>query len=153
MKRLSSKTTFIYKKLFPLFWFGFLTIILCVGLLVNIKGNVPGPVIMLIVIPIGMMVFGYLLMKKFFLDLIDEVYDLRTDLLFRNKGMEFLVNLKDIKNVSYKTLVNPPRVTLSIRYQTEIGDELSFSPPLSRIPFKKNKDIVMLIDRIDKARG
>jgi hypothetical protein len=152
MKRLSSKTTFIYKKLFPLFWFGFLTIILCVGLLVNIKGNVPGPVIMLIVIPVGMMVFGYFLMKKFVLDLIDEVYDLGTDLLFRNKGMEFLVNLQDIKNVSYKTLVNPPRVTLSIRYQTEIGDELSFSPPLSWIPFKKNKDIVMLIDRIDKAR-
>jgi hypothetical protein len=153
MKWLSSKTTFIYKKLFPLFWFGFLTIILCVGLLVNIKGNVPGPVIMLIVIPIGMMVFGYFLIKKFFLDLIDEDYDEGTDLLFRNNGMEFRVNLKDIKNVSYTTLVNPPRVTLSIRYQTQMGDELSFSPTWSWIPFKKNKDIVRLIDRIDIARG
>ena len=152
MKQLSSKTTFIYKKLFPLFWFGFLTIILCVGLLVNIKGNVPGPVIMFIVIPIGMMVVGYFFMKIFFLDLIDEVYDEGTGLLFRNKGMEFRVNLRDIKNVSYTTLVNPQRVTLSIRYRTEMGDELSFSPR-SWIPFKKNKDIVRLIDRIDIARG
>ena len=153
MKQLSSKTTFIYKKLFPLFWFGFLTIILCVGLLVNIKGNVPGPVIIFIVGAIGMGVFGYFFMKILFLDLIDEVYDEGTDLLFRNKGMEFRVNLRDIKNVSYTTLVNPPRVTLSIRYQTQMGDELSFSPLLNWIPFLKNKDIVRLIDRIDMARS
>ena len=151
MKKLSSKTTFIYKKLFPLFWFGFLIIFLSVGLLANIRGNGPG--IMFIVVPIGMMIFGYFLMKKLVWDLIDEVYDEGTALLFRNKGTEFRVNLKDIKNVSYTTMVNPPRVTLSLRYQTELGDELSFSPPSNWIPFKKNKDIVLLIDRIDKARG
>ena len=151
MKRLSSKTTFIYKKLFPLFWFGFLTVFLCIGLLANIKERVSE--VMFIVIPIGMMVFGYFLMKKLLWDLIDEVYDEGTALLFKNKGREFRVDLKDIKNVSYTTMVNPPRVTLSIRYQTELGDELSFSPPSSWVPFKKNKDILLLIDRIDKARG
>ena len=151
MKKLNSKTTFIYKKLFPLFWFGFLIIFLSVGLFANIRGNGPG--IMFIVVPIGMMIFGYFLMKKLVWDLIDEVYDEGTALLFRNKGMEFRVNLRDIKNVSYTTMVNPPRVTLSLRYQTELGDELSFSPPSNWIPFKKNKDIVLLIDRIDKARG
>jgi len=151
MKKLSSKTTFIYKKLFPIFWFGFLTIFLCVGLFTSIKENGPG--IMFIVIPIAMMVFGYFLMKKLVWDLIDEVYDEGSALLFRNKGTEFRVNLKDIKNVSYTTMTNPPRVTLSIRYQTELGDELSFTPPASWIPFRKNKDIEGLIDRIDKARG
>ena len=150
MKKLSSKTTFIFKKLFPLLWFGFLIIFLCVGLFANIAGNGPG--FMFIVIPIGMMVFGYFLMKKLVWDLLDEVYDEGTTLLFRNKGAEFRVNLKDIKNVSYTTMMNPPRVTLSIRYQTELGDELSFSPPASWVPFKKNKDIELLIDRIDKAR-
>lgn len=151
MKKLSSKTTFISKKLFPLFWFGFLSIFLCVGLFATIKGNGPGP--MFIVIPIGMMAFGYFLMKKLVWDLIDEVYDEGAALLFRNKGAEFRVSLKDIKNVSYTIMTNPPRVTLSIRYQTELGDELSFSPPASWVPFKKNKDIIQLIDRIDKARG
>ena len=151
MKRLSSKTTFIYKKLFPLFWFGIVIIFICTGLLADIKGNGPG--VIFIVAAIGMGVFGYFFMKIFFLDLIDEVYDEETNLLFRNKGMEFRVNLRDIKNVSYNTWVNIPRVTLSIRYQTQMGDELSFSPPMSWIPFLKNKDIVSLIDRIDRARG
>ena len=151
MKKLSSKTTFLYKKLFPLLWFGFLAIFLCVGLLANTTGNGPG--IMFLVIPIGMIVFGYFLMKKLVWDLIDEVYDEGTALLFKNRGKEIRVNLKDIKNVSYTTMMNPPRVTLSIRYPTGLGDELSFSPPASWNPFKKNKEIEVLIDRIDKARG
>ena len=151
MKRLSSKATFLYKKLLPLSWFGIVIIFICTGLLADIKGNGPG--VIFIVAAIGMGVLGYFFMKIFFLDLIDEVYDEGTNLLFRNKGMEFRVNLRDIKNVSYTTLVNPPRVTLSIRYQTEMGDELSFSPPSTWIPFLKNKDIVSLIDRIDRARG
>lgn len=151
MKKLNSKTTFLYKKIFPFLWFGFITIFFCVGLLANFTGNGPG--IMFVVIPIGMIVFGYFLMKKLVWDLIDEVYDEGTALLFRNRGKEFRVNLKDIKNVSYTTMLNPPRVTLSIRYPTDLGDELSFSPPASWNPFKKNKDIEVLIDRIDKARG
>jgi len=92
-------------------------------------------------------------MKKLVWDLIDEVYDEGAALLFKNRGKEFRVNLKDIKNVNYTTMTNPPRVTLSIRYKTELGAELSFSPPASWIPFKKNRDIEVLIDRIDKARG
>jgi hypothetical protein len=92
-------------------------------------------------------------MKKLLWDLIDEVYDEGTSLLFKDRGRECRVNLKDIKNVNYTTMVNPPRITLSIRYPTDLGDELSFSPPASWIPFRKNKDIEALIDRIDKARG
>jgi hypothetical protein len=49
--------------------------------------------------------------------------------------------------------MNPPRITLSIRYMTELGDELTFSPPASFIPLRKNRDIEELIDRIDKTRG
>ena len=150
MKKLSSKTTFLYKRLFPIFWFGFIAVFFGVGLLANFRGNGPG--IMFVVIPIGLMLFGYFLMKKLIWDLIDEVYDEETALLFKNGGTEFRVNLKDIKNVSYTTMVNPPRVTLSIRYSTVLGDQLSFSPPASWIPFKKNKDIEELIDRIDEAR-
>ena len=135
MKKLNSKTTFVYKKLFPLFWFGFLTIFLCVGLLTI--NNEKGPGVMFVVIPIVMMVFGYFLMKKMVWDLLDEVYDEGTALLFKNKGIKTRVNLKDIKNVSYATMVNPQRVTLSIRYQAELGDELSFSPQSRWIPFKK----------------
>jgi hypothetical protein len=108
---------------------------------------------MFLVIPIGMAIFGYFLMKKLVWDLIDEVYDEGASLLFRNGKQEVRVNLKDIKNVSYSTMTNPPRVTLSIRYKTPLGDELTFSPSASWIPFKKNEVILKLIDRIDEARN
>ena len=151
MKKLTSKATFFHKRIFPTIWFGFLTVFMCVGLFSNVPRNGPG--IMFLVIPIAMAIFGYFIMKKLIWDLIDEVYDEGTSLLFRNGKQEVRVNLKDIKNVSYSTMTNPPRVTLSIRYKTPLGDELTFSPPASWVPFKKNEDIEKLIDRIDDARG
>lgn len=87
-----------------------------------------------------------------FLNRSDEVYDEGSSLIFKNNGKTVRVNLTDIKNVSYTVLINPPRVTISLRLPTEFGDELSFTPPASLIPFKKNKDIIELIDRIDMTR-
>lgn len=87
-----------------------------------------------------------------FLNRSDEVYDECSSLIFKNNGKTVRVNLTDIKNVSYTVLINPPRVTISLHLPTEFGDELSFTPPASLIPFKKNKDIIELIDRIDMTR-
>jgi hypothetical protein len=151
MKKLTSKATFFHKRVFPLIWFGFLGVFLCVGLFSNATEKGLG--FIFLVFPIGMAIFGYFIMKKLVWDLIDEVYDEDTSLLFRNGNQEVRVNLKDIKNVSYSTMTNPSRVTLSIRYNTAFGNELTFSPPVSWVPFKKNEDIVKLINRIDEARN
>lgn len=151
MKRLSSKTTFFYKRIFPIVWFGILIVVMSGGLRAEVPGR--GPTLMLVLVPLSMAAFGWFIMKKLVWDLFDEVYDEGTTLLFRDRNREFLVSLKDIKNVSYSHLTSPPRVTLSLRYWTESGDELSFSPPASWIPFNKNRDIEELIDRIDRARG
>jgi hypothetical protein len=151
MKKLTSKNTFICKRLFPIFWFGFLALFMVVSFLGN--GKEKGPVIVFIAFPIIMALIGYILMKNMVFDLADEVYDEGESLLFKNRGKEVRVYLKDIKNVSYTTIINPPRVTLSIRHTTELGDELTFSPPAGWIPFRKNRDIEALIDRVDRARG
>lgn len=151
MKKLSSRVTFFYKRVFPIIWFGFLGIFIVISMFAEIQGK--GPEIMLFLVPLSMAVLGYYIMKKLVFDLIDEVYDEGQSLLFKNGGKEVRVNLVEIKNVSYTTAVNPPRVTVSLRYETELGKELTFSPLASIIPFKKNKDIEELIDRIDKARG
>ena len=151
MKKLSSKSTFFYKRIFPVIWFGFIGVFVLVSIFEQSEQN--GPDFMLIAIPIFMAVVGYFIMKNFIFDLIDEVYDEGSTLLFINSDKVVRVNLRDIKNVSYSLTVNPPRVTFSLRYQTELGDKLSFTPPISLIPFKKNRDIEELIDRIDKARG
>lgn len=94
-----------------------------------------------------------MIMKNLVFDLMDEAYDEGSSLLFKNNGKSVRINLSDIKNVSYTVVINPPRVTLSLRHKTEFGDEITFSPPASFIPLRKNKDIVELIDRIDRARG
>ena len=151
MKKLSSRSTFFYKRIFPVLWFGFIGVFFLVSISAQSKQNEFD--IMFIVAPILMAVVGYFIMKKFVFDLIDEVYDEGSSLLFKNSGIVVRVSLRDIMNVSYSLTVNPQRVTLSLRYQTELGDKLSFTPPISLIPFKKNRDIEELIDRIDKARG
>jgi len=121
----------------------------------NSKGNGSDVValVMPIILPLIMAGFGYFIMKKLVFDLINEVYDEGSSLLFKNGQKTVRVNLNEIKNVSYSIMVSPPRVTISLRRKTEFGDELSFSPPMSFILFKKNPDIVELIDRIDRARG
>lgn len=109
--------------------------------------------VMVLISAVFMTVVGYIIMKNLVFDLMDEAYDEGSSLLFKNNGKSVRINLNDIKNVSYTVVINPPRVTLSLRHKTEFGDEITFSPPASLIPFKKNKDIVELIDRIDRARG
>jgi len=151
MKKLSSKSTFFLKRIFPLLWFGFIVFSIMIGFFAPSQDK--AETIMIFVGPAFMAVIGYFLMKNLIFDLIDEVYDEGSTLLFKNNGKTVRVNLTDIKNVSYSVVINPPRVTISLRHKTEFGDELTFSPPSSLIPFKKNKDIVELIDRIDRARG
>ena len=152
MKRLSSKMTFFYKRVFPTLWFGFLAILVLSSLFAGPKGDVIS-LLPFMIIPIFMAVFGYVIMKKLFLDFFDEVWDEGSSLLFKNGGKELRINLRDIKNVSYSLIINPYRVALSLRHQTEFGKELGFSPTSTWIPFKKNPDIEELIDRIDRARG
>ncbi len=151
MKKISSAGIYFYKRIFPVFWFGFLGIFIFVSLLAGGNGN--GPVAVFVVIPLFMAAFGYFIMKNFIFDLIDEVYDEGSSLLFKNGEKEVRVDFRDIKNVSYCHLMNPPRVTISVRHETELGKELSFSPLLAMNPFRKNKDIEELIDRIDRVRG
>ncbi|MCE5243582.1 MAG: hypothetical protein ABFD98_20130 [Syntrophobacteraceae bacterium] len=150
MKKISSNAIFFHKKIFPVIWFVILGGVLCAGLILGSEGRDPGKIF--IILPICMAAFGYFFMKKYIWTLIDEVYDEGASLLFRSKGKEVRVNLKDIKDVGYSTIANPPRVTLNIHYTTELGDELTFAPLSSWIPFQKNRDIKELIVRINRAQ-
>ena len=93
---------------------------------------------MFVLVPAFMAATGYFIMKKLVFDLIDEVYDEGETLLFRDKGKEVRVSLTDINNVSYSSMMNPPKVTLRIGYMTELIDKLSFSPSANFIPCIKN---------------
>jgi hypothetical protein len=105
-----------------------------------------------LIMPIVMMGFGYFVMKKFIFDLVDEVWDDGDALVVKNGGQTERIALADIKNVNYAPLINPPRVTLSLRRPTIFGDQVTFCAPLRFVPFATSPIINDLIDRIDVAR-
>ena len=74
MRRISSNWTFFYKRIFPVFWFGFL--VLFVGAAVfNMRGTGRFALVPFVIVPAGMFVFGLYFMRKFVFDLVDEVWD------------------------------------------------------------------------------
>ncbi|MCX6355454.1 MAG: hypothetical protein NTZ78_11220 [Candidatus Aureabacteria bacterium] len=151
MQRISSRDTIFFKKIFPVIWFGFLTVLLAIGLDHLIaKGKVE---ISFLLIPIGMAVFGYFLMKKLVFDIVDEVWEEGDTLIVRNKGEEIYIALSEIINVSYSGFTNPPRATLILRHPGPWGKEITFLPPRGSCPGLKSPIIDALIERIDIQRS
>jgi len=151
MQQISSRWLYLYKRVFPAFWFGILALILLGPLL----GNAPRPPIPFFLAPLLMGVFGYVLMKKLVWDLADQVFDCGDHLLVKLRGVEESVPLSNIMNVSASMLMRPPRVTLNLVSPCRFGSEISFSPatPFSLNPFAKNTVVNDLITRAYKAIG
>lgn len=150
MTRISSKMTFFYKRVFPIL-FCFPLIAFEIAALAT-SGKKGPPLFVIFFIPAFLAIVFYKLFTKLIFDLVDEVWDDGDALVVRNGATEERVPLVDIKNVSYSTLINPPRVTLSLRQPGKFGSEVSFCPPFESIPFRKSPIAEALIDRIDAAR-
>jgi hypothetical protein len=151
MTKISSNTTFAMKKIFPATWFGFLAFFL---ILVISTGTVEKS-IMLVLIPLGMAVFGFFLMKYLIWDLMDEVIDYGDYLVVKYRGQEDNIVLSNIMNISVSTQQRPPRITLQLRTAGKFGEQVAFFPvtEFSLNPFRKNKIAEQLIIRVDKARS
>src|SRR5882757_1486191 len=151
MPRISSRTTFFYKRVFPVMWFGFLLIFLAVGLYGTVTSRNATPLPFLIV-PAFMVVVGFVMMKKLIFDLVDEVLDAGDALIVRNGNREERIGLSEIMNVNYSPMVNPPRVTLSLRKPSAFGEAVTFCAPVRFVPFSTSPVIDDLIRRVDAAR-
>jgi hypothetical protein len=145
--------TFIHKRIFPVLWFGFLAFFMAAPFVVPlVGGTATGSPVGFLLVPALMMIIGYFIMKKLIFDLVDEVWDAGDALVIRNGHDEERVALSDIINVIYSPFVNPPRVTLSLRNPSPLGDQVTFCAPASFMPFAKSRIIDELIKRIDAAR-
>jgi hypothetical protein len=151
MRRISSRMTFWYKRVFPIFWFGFLVLFIAVPWTVD-RGPAQALPTMFFIVPVLLGVFGFFLMKKLVFDLVDEVFDDGDALVVRNRDMEERIALTDIVNVSYSQFVNPPRVTLLLRNPGLFGERVSFCAPTRFNPFSSSPMIDDLIKRIDAKR-
>ena len=96
MKKLSSRAIFFYKRVFPAIWFGFIGLFLFALLYADRSHSNGSADVMLFVVPVFMSVIGYFIMKNLVFDLIDEVYDEGSSLLFKNNGKTVRINLTDI---------------------------------------------------------
>jgi hypothetical protein len=152
MRRLSSKTTFFNKRVFPVIWFGFLALFVIAGLAASLQKR-ESPPLQFLIVPVLMAVFGYIFMKHLVLDLVDEVWDAGNELIVRNNRQEDRIPLSNIMNVSHMTFMNPPRITLTLRQPCRFGKEITFSPPASLLAFfSKNLIATELIERIEAVR-
>jgi hypothetical protein len=124
MTQLSSKSTFFYKRVFPILWFGFLAVFVATTFLGGAVEKNP----MFLIVPCVMIVFGFILFRKLFWDLADQVDDGGDFLVVKYRGEEENVPLSNIMNVSASTNVNPPRITLRVVQPGKFGTEIVFSP-------------------------
>jgi hypothetical protein len=151
MKRISSKSLFISKRIFPVVWFGFLGFFVFEAIRKGAGTKEP----LFLLVPCVMAVFGFLLMKKMVWDLVDEVYDDGDSLLVKSGSIEDRIALSNVMNVSASMFMNPPRISLRLVTPGKFGSEVSFSPvrAFSLNPFAKNEIAEDLIARVDQARA
>ena len=150
MRRISSRLTFFTKRVLPAAWFSFLAYVV-VAMLTSDSSAGSRAFVLLILAAIA--AFGYIVMKKLVLDVVDEVWDAGHELMIRDKGVEDHIPLSAIMNISYVTVTNPPRVTLSLRQPALLGKEITFLAPSRLIPFARSPIVDDLIRRVDVARS
>ena len=149
MTKISSKSTFIYKRLLPVFWFGFLGVFVAVSLIMG-AGQAP---LQLVIGPIAIAIVGFFFFRRFVWDLADEMMDGRDHLLVKLRGVEERIPLSNIMNVSVSSYVNPPRVSLRLVNSGNLGSEIVFAPqrPFTLNPFARNPVAEDLLCRADAA--
>jgi hypothetical protein len=151
VKKISSRVTVFHKRIFPLLWFGFLAFFLVALVFNGAMQKAP----MIVLAPLVMAVFGYVLMKKLVWNLADEVYDGGDSLLVRIRGEEEMIPLSNIMNVSASPSANPQTITLRLVTPGKFGSDVAFSPVTGWTlnPFARNPVADDLIVRVDAARS
>jgi hypothetical protein len=154
MRRISSRLTLYYKRVFPILTFGFLAIFIALPIGIPLLNSRPAaiPPLPFFLVPIFMAVVFYFVLKIYVFDLVDEALDDGDTLVVKKGGRNDRIALWDIKNVSYSPLINPPRVTMSLRKTSAFGDKVSFAAPIRFIPFSTHPVVDAWIEHVDAVR-
>ena len=150
MRQISSKATFLVKRVYPIVFTAGAVLVFALPLPFVERSRIPSMWPLLVGAAL-VLAIGYWVMKKFLFDLVDAVFEDRDALVVKNDGREERVALSDIERAGYSSLLNPMRVTLSLRRPTGFGTEIAFLAPASILPFA-NADIGALIRKIEAQR-
>lgn len=156
MQRLSSRSTFFYKRIFPLFWFGMVGISLTSMWVIPHGAGKQVEPWMALIAPVFMVIIGLVIFKALIFDLVDEVWLAGDHLLVKNRGEQVSVALDNVMNVSVTSMTNPPRISLTLRTESSrLGKTVAFMPAGRQglfALFKPNPTATLLIERVDAAR-
>ena len=139
MNRISSRSTFFDKFVFPTVWLG--GVFAFAGFSVSSGAVAKDPIALLV--PVFMLIAGYFTMKRFVWDLVDQVLDEGDKLIVTNAGVEALILLENIMNVSSSLYTRPPRITLRLINPCRFGREVVFKPANNRIA----EDLIVRVHR------
>jgi len=146
--------TVVYKRGFPLVYFGFIAYFIAQ---VGYTGNV-GRDAIFIGFPCLLAVGLFFLMKKTIWDLADKVEDGGDFLLVSKGGRQERIELANVlKAWPSEVRTNPPRITLRLAKPGIFGEEIAFTPAsngfLTPIPYAKNRIGIDLIERVEQAQS
>jgi hypothetical protein len=152
-KRISSRATVFYKRVFPFFWFGLLAVILAV--MASALRHAPGAPMAMLLVPVAVMALAYFLFRSLLSGLMDEVWDNGNELIVVNEDHVEHEPLTGIVNISYSGFTNPKRAVVMLRRPGRWGSKLAFIPLRSSIRILSlgdNEMVDELVRRIDEAR-
>ena len=151
MTRISSRTTFIYRRAFPLFRFGCIGLFAFIALTTGIARWEP----VVLAVPVVMAAVGVVIVRRLVWVLADEVYDCGSHLSVRHGASEQTIPLSNIMNVSATATANPPQITPRLVQTGVHGHEIMFSSkvPFTLSPFTGNAIAEELMVRVDQARA
>jgi hypothetical protein len=159
MRRLSSSSTFFYKRIFPLVWFGFLLVFFVVAFWGMRHAHLPvdpRQFLPMLLAPLFMGGMGYFVFRTLIQDLVDEVWLDGDWLVVKNRDEQRRVALTDVVNINATTMSNPRRITVMLRTESRHGRSFSFIPASPRglmSAFKPDPIAAELIERVDALRG
>jgi hypothetical protein len=151
--RISAGKTWFYKRVFPVIFIGMIALSLALAIADTQRGRgLPLPALIVPLLALGI---AWFVLRRLVSDLADEVWDEGDALRVRFGDDEERIALADITNVSYSTMINPARVTLTVRNPGRFGKEVTFCPVQPGFfgsVMRTNPLITALIERVDAAR-
>ena len=154
MKKISSSSTFYFKRVFPVAWFGLIMIFgIIMFFVVDNKEIIP---IILMSITV-LTLLEFFIIKNVLNDLADEVFDYGDYLIVKMDNFEKVIYLKDITNVGFSIALNPPKIALRVRGGVFGKNEVCFIPRKNETfclnLLQKNAVVEDLIERVISVRN
>lgn len=160
MRRLSSKSTWFYKRVFPLLWFGFILVFLGVSLQVEYRTagvDALSPESILVLVGLLIAGVGLVAFRHLIFDRVDKGWlaGAGSDgdfLVVKNRARKRRTAPSDVITIHSTTHANPRRNTVMLRAGAHYNSDMPASPRGFLSAFNPGRIASEPINRVDAAR-